>query len=191
MWRLEAIFEEGTKALGLTHDQLRKRAEFNFDAKLEKANFESFRALLRAASALRSKRFSVSLVNSASLGDLVGERNGRRFAIEVKSYIYQGHEWAGGEIGSQRDKWRDRLTHKVSNEHIPTGKKQLKELAERERCGARLLLVVPNRSFITMWFGEEDFRAIYDQLKCKLQDAQIDYLCFLKDSFFYDCPSMS
>lgn len=195
MQKLERIFQRGMEAFALSKEELRARSEFNFDASLNKENFEAFRGVLRAGAALKQGCYfeTLELVKGHKPGDVLCRRDGNISAMEVKTWVYMGTDWIGGNLSPQKEKKRRQLVQKLQDEWIPKAKTQLHTLATNHNCSSRILMVVLNRDIINWWFTGDDFRCVYEMVREKLCAAAIDYSFFLNDSedFVFTYPGFA
>jgi len=89
--RYEQVFADGLNTLGLTKEQLRSRAEFNFGS-CDAANLESAIGVLRAAKALNLLGFSnvrLTKAGKSTSADLTCEKNDHQVFCEVKTITKQ------------------------------------------------------------------------------------------------------
>jgi hypothetical protein len=89
MGRLEELFARTMKTFGLSKEELKGRAEFNFDV-YDMKGFESCRAVFRVANALSEAGFTqFTFLREAGLADLAAMKDDQRWFVEVKTLVLQ------------------------------------------------------------------------------------------------------
>src|SRR5258708_31395656 len=89
MSRLEEMFARTMKTFGLSKEELKARAEFNFDV-YDMKGFESVRAVFRLANALSEVDFTqFAFLKGKGLADLSAIKDGKPWFIEVKALVLQ------------------------------------------------------------------------------------------------------
>lgn len=205
MTALEKLFAETMKTFGLSKEELKAKADFNFDV-YDMTGFESIRAEFRIANALGEKGFAeFAFLKKKGLADLTAMKDGQRWFIEVKTLVLQTRSKSFSieetteifkidkfqpESCSTHD-YIERVAKQIAGDPIQKARQQLLETVTREGQANKMIGFVVNL-FATDFFLDADHLS---DLRARLVGnftgweknylADVDALAFLTSQELY------
>lgn len=157
MRRLEDIFAKTMKTFGLSREELKGRAEFNFDI-YEPRNFESQRGVFRFANALCKEGFKDFVLLGPGLADFMTKKDGQLWFVEVKTLVLQTKpqefEVDGVRETFTVDKFQpesrnsadyvETVSSLVAIKHMEEARGQLRRTVEKMGPGNKMAAIVVN-----------------------------------------------
>lgn len=205
MCRLEELFAKAMKTFGLSKEQLKVQADFNFDV-FEMTGFESARGVFRLANALAKDAVFAQLafLRGKGLCDLTAMRDGQRWFIEVKTLILQTKAQKFPVNGATEilyvDKFQpatnsiadyvETVTKQIAGNLIEKARQQLIDTANKLGEGRKMVAVVVNLFAADVFLDGDNLAEVYAKLCGKSHGwdknylADLDYLAFLTDKLY-------
>ncbi len=158
MERLEDLFARTMRTFGLSKEELKAQAEFNFDV-YDMRGFESVRGVFRLANALSEIGFTkFEFLKGEGLADLTAIKDGQRWFIEVKTLVLQTKAEEIDVNGTMEvlevDKFQpasrsiaeyaDTVSKQVAGNLIEKARKQLLETVEKQGEAKKMVGIVLN-----------------------------------------------
>jgi hypothetical protein len=169
--RYEKLFQSALRALKLSKESLRSRAEFNFDSG-DAANLESAMGVLRTVETLRLMNFVVITLLKPPGADIFCEKNSERVCCEVKTITKQSAPRFGRFFA-------DQLYEKIV-ENTAKARTQLKQTAEKLQCTVTIFSCVSNWLNQAIYMNERDYQQIVDRLEKDQLEGDNNFLESLK-----------
>ena len=201
---LEQLFSRTMETFGLSKEDLKRKAEFNFDV-YDIRNFESVRAVFRFANALSEVGFTnFVLIVAQGLADFMATRGGQRWFVEVKALVLQTKPQEfeiAGKIGTFTvDKFQpesrntadyvENVSRLLARRHVPDARQQLLRTVEKMGAGKKMAAIVVNL-FLVDFIDPDCLRLVETRLSGKAGGewginylADIDALVFLTNQLY-------
>lgn len=207
MGRLEELFARTMKTFGLSKEELKAKAEFNFDV-YDMKGFESVRAVFRLAYALSEVGFTqFALLEGKGLSDLTAMKDGQRWFIEVKVLVLQTKPQEFEVNGTTEilrvDKFQpktcsiaeyvERVSRQIAGNPIEKARQQLIETVKKQGEAKKMVGLVLNLFAGDFFLDAENLGQVYDRLRGKWTSweknylADLDALAFLTSQLYLFC----
>ena len=199
MGGLEKLFADAIKVFGLSKEQLKAQADFNFDV-FDMTGFEGQRGVFRLANALaQDAGFSeFAFLKGDGLCDLTAMKDGEQWYIEIKTLILQTKEREfrvkGGTEILNVDKFQpesnniadyvEAVTKKIAGSFIERARQQLIETAKKKGEGKKMVALVVNLFAAEFFLDRENCAQVYANLSGKSHGWEKNYLAALNSSAF-------
>lgn len=201
---LEELFARTMKTFGLSKEELKAEAEFNFDV-YDMRGFESVRAVFRLANALSGVGFTqLAFLKGNGLSDLTAIKDGHRWFIEVKTLVLQTkpEEFdVNGTIESlEVDKFQpktcsiteyvERVSRQIAGNLIEKARQQLIETVKKEGEAKKMVGLVVNLFAGDFFLDADNLNQVYARLHGnwagweKNYLADLDALAFLTSQLY-------
>jgi hypothetical protein len=190
MNRLEEIFARTIKTFGTSKEELKAKAEFNFDV-YDMKGFESVRAVFRLANALSEVGFTkFEFLKGKGLADLAATWDGQRWFIEVKTLVLQTKpkEFAvdGTTETLEVDKFQpescssteyaERVSKQVAGNLIGKARQQLLDTVEKHGDAKKMVGLVLNLFAADLLLDADNLCQIDARLRGKFTGWEKNYL---------------
>jgi hypothetical protein len=190
MGRLEEIFAKTMKTFGLSNEELKAKAGFNFDV-YDMTGFESVRGVFRLANALSEFGFTqFGFLKGKGLADLSAIKDGQRWFIEVKTLVLQTKPKEFDVNGTREtlevDKFQpetcaieeyvEAVSKQIAGNPIEKARQQLIETLKKEGEAKKMVGLVVNLFAADFFLDAENLSQVYARLRGKLTGWEKDYL---------------
>jgi hypothetical protein len=204
MGRLEELFAVTLKIFGLSKEELKAQAHFNFDV-YDMEGFESTRAVFRLAKALNEVGFEeFAFLRGKGLADLKASKESQPWFIEVKTLVFQSRPKEFKANGSteifQVDKFQpescnieeyvEKVCRQIVGNVIGKAGQQLLDTVKKEGEARKMVGLVVNLFAGDFYLQDENLSDIYSRLCGKFTGweknylADIDALAFLTGQLY-------
>jgi len=196
---LEELFARTMKTFGLSKEELKAKAEFNFDV-YDMRGFESVRAVFRLANALSEAGFTqFAFLKGKGLADLRAIRDGQPWFIEVKTLVLQTKPKEFDVNGTTEslevdkfqpescstDEYMEKVSKQIAGNLIGKARQQLLETVKEEGEAKKMVGLVVNLFAVDFFLDDEHLTHLHARLRGKFTGweknylADIDALAFL------------
>jgi len=190
MGLLEEIFARTMITFGLSEEELKAEAEFNFDVYNMKG-FESARAVFRLANALSEVGFSqFTFLRDEGLADLAARKDNQRWFIEVKTLVFQTKpqefEIEGMVEVFSVDKFQpdtcniadyiERIFRQIAGNPIEKARQQLLQTARMKGDAKKMVAIVVNLLAAGFFLEADNLRHLEAYLRGRVNGLEKDYL---------------
>lgn len=205
MGRLEGLFATTIKTFGLSKEELKAQADFNFDV-YDMTGFESVRAVFRLANALSQVGFTeFAFVRGKGLCDLKATKSDQPWFIEVKTLVLQTKSRESNVNGATEilavDKFQPKtssiadyvetISKQITGNLIGKARTQLMETAKQEGEAKKMVALVLNLFAADFFLDRDNLSAVYTRLRGELGEewaknylADVDRLAFLTNQLY-------
>jgi hypothetical protein len=193
MKRLEALFARTMKTFDLSKEELKAKANFNFDI-YDMTGFESTRAVFRLANALSDVGFArFSFLIGKGLADLKAMQDDQRWFIEVKTLVLQTKAKEFDVNGTAEifeiDKFQpetcsieeyvEKVSKQIAGNLIEKARQQLLDTIEKEGQAKKMVGLVVNLFSADLFLDPENLNQVYARLSGKFLNWEKNYLADL------------
>jgi len=190
MGRLEELFARTMKTFGLSKEELRAKAEFNFDV-YEMKGFESVRAVFRFANALSEIGFTqFAFLKGKGLADLRAIKDGQPWFIEVKTLVLQTKPKEFNVNGAREvlevdkfqpescsiDEYVEKVCRQVAGNFIEKARQQLLDTIKKEGEAKKMVGLIVNLFAGDFFLDDENLIQVHARLRGQFNGWEKDYL---------------
>jgi hypothetical protein len=190
MGRLEELFGGTMKIFSLSKEELKAKAEFNFDV-YDMKGFESIRAVFRISRALSEVGFrEFAFLRGKGLADLKATRDDQRWFIEVKALVLQTRQkefnvnGATETFGVDRfqpescnvEEYVERVSRLIAGNPIEKARQQLLDTVKKEGEAKKMVGLVVNLFAGGFFLDAENLERVYDRLRGNFDGWEKNYL---------------
>ena len=209
MCRLEDLFAKTLETFCLSKEELKGKAQVNFDT-YDMKGFESVRAVFRVANALSEAGFTeLAFLGGKGLADLKATKDGQRWFIEVKALVLQTKPQEFEVDGKTETLAVDRFQPEscniaeyvnavcrlVAGNHIQKARKQLLNTVEIEGAAKKMAAIAVNLFAADFFLDSGNLNEVEARLHGKREGwgkdylVDIDALAFITNSLYLSCYS--
>jgi hypothetical protein len=190
---LEDLFARAMTTFDLSKEELKAKANFNFDV-YDMTGFESTRAVFRLANDLSGVGFAkFSFLIGKGLADLTAMQDGQRWFIEVKTLVLQTKakefDLNGTAETFEIDKFQpancsieeyvEKVSKQIAGNLIEKARQQLLDTIEKEGQAKKMVGLVVNLLAADLFLDAENLNQVYARLSGNFPKWEKNYLADL------------
>ena len=190
MGRLEEFFAKTMVTFGLSKEELKAKADFNFGV-YDMKGFESVRGVFRLANALSENGFTQFVfLKGKGLADLKAVKNAQEWLIEVKTLVLQTkpHQFkTNGPIevlpvdkfqpkNNRIEDYVEKVSMQIAGNLVEKARQQLIDTVKKEGEAKKMIALVVNLFAADLFLDAENIHAVYARLRGQFPKWEKNYL---------------